>query len=86
MDPDRDEVVKNAISHMPRWDISEVRHVLEYGAARVIDGTLCDLFSASLIVKVFDLLSDDNQAVAQRLTFAKFGDFCWDQTAPKGNS
>ncbi len=82
--PDAPDDVADAIEHMPRWDICDVRHVLEYGAARRIDGTLCDLFSSSVIVQVFDMLSDESQARALRMPFGRFGSLCWSITTPKG--
>ena len=79
MDPelDQDTAVAEWTKDARKWHIEQVHRVKETQTAEVIDGTICDLFSTSVILTVFEALSAENQEKAQRLPFATFAQFAW---------
>ncbi len=76
-----DPAVQEWARQARKWHIDQVHRVKDTQTAEVIDGTICDLFSSSAIIQVFDALSSESQEQAQRIPFWAFAKFVWQHVA-----
>lgn len=57
-------------------NIEDVRRVIETGQHRRIDGVTVDLFTAGIVIAVYDKLDELNQAKLRRMSMEQAGRIC----------
>lgn len=62
----------------PDKKIEAIRLVVERKAFKVVDGILVDLFSASVIIQVFDALSAENKRKYKKLSLPRMQSVAFD--------
>ena len=75
--PEPDSTVQEWTTQARKWHIDQVYRVHDQVTAEVIDGSICDIQSAGAVIAVYEALSPEFQDKAQRLGFARFGQFAW---------
>lgn len=65
--------------------IDILRGIVEKHTAAIVDGTLCDAFTASMLVQVYDAFKkDETWALFESLPIAVLAERCWQLVGTKG--
>jgi len=69
----REKGTVETIADTPQERIAAIKQVITEGQYAKIDGCMCDLFSASTVIAIYDALNDENKA--------KFSSLPWPRMA-----
>jgi hypothetical protein len=61
-----------------KWQIEEVKQIVDDFQAKKINGVIVDVQSANRIVQFFDVFDEANKKFAQSQSIDKFVKFIWD--------